>query len=68
MGVANPCATIASVAMLLRHSLGLEDEAVAVEAAISDAISGGARTADIATDGATTVSTDEMTSEIMRCL
>ena len=48
-GIANPCGTIASVAMLLRHSLGLDEEAAAVEAAIADVISQGARTADIAT-------------------
>lgn len=68
MGIANPCATIASTALLLRHSLGLESEAAAVEQAIADAISGGARTADIVAEGETTVSTDEMTAEIIRCL
>ncbi|MEL7187298.1 MAG: 3-isopropylmalate dehydrogenase [Pseudomonadota bacterium] len=67
-GIANPCATIASVAMMLRHSFGLEDEAAAIEAAIADAIAGGARTADIVTEGQTRVSTDEMTDEILRCL
>ena len=68
MGIANPCATIASAALLLRHSLGLEAEALAVEAAIADAIAGGARTADIVADGETQVSTGEMTAEIIRCL
>jgi len=67
-GIANPCAAIASAALLLRHSLGLEREAAAVEAAIGDAIAAGARTADIATPGDTTVSTSEMSDEIMRCL
>jgi 3-isopropylmalate dehydrogenase len=67
-GIANPCAAIASAALLLRHSLGLEREAAAVEAAIADAIAAGARTADIATPGDTTVSTGEMSDEIMRCL
>ncbi len=67
-GIANPCAAIASVALLLRHSLGLEKEAAAVETAIGDAIAAGARTADIATADDTTLSTDEMNDEIIRCL
>jgi 3-isopropylmalate dehydrogenase len=68
MGIANPCATIASAALMLRHSLGLEDEASAVEAAIGAAIAGGARTADIVSEGETQVSTSEMTAEIIGCL
>jgi len=68
MGIANPCATIASAAMLLRHSLGLETEAAAVEGAIADAIASGARTADIVSAGETQISTTEMTAEIIRCL
>ena len=50
-GIANPLGTILSVAMLLRHSLGLESEAAAVEAAVTTAIDAGARTADIAEKG-----------------
>jgi len=68
MGIANPCATVASAAMLLRHSLGLETEAAAVEKAIANAIAGGARTADIAAAGESTISTQDMTAEIIRCL
>ncbi len=67
-GIANPCATIASAAMLLRHSLGLETEATAVESAIADAIASGARTADIVSEGETQISTTKMTAEIIRCL
>jgi 3-isopropylmalate dehydrogenase len=51
-GVANPYATILSVAMLLRHSLGLEVEARAVEAAVARAIDAGVLTADLAPRGA----------------
>ena len=47
-GVANPYGTLLSVAMLLRHSLGLAAEADALEQAVSAAIGAGARTADIA--------------------
>ncbi len=67
-GIANPCAAIASIALLLRHSLGLETEATAVELAIASAIANGARTADIAAAGESRVSTTEMTSEIIRGL
>ena len=68
LGIANPCAAIASAAMLLRHSLDLGDEADAVENAIAGAIGNGARTADIAADGEQHISTEEMTAEIIRCL
>jgi 3-isopropylmalate dehydrogenase len=57
-GIANPLGTIASTAMLLRHSLGLEDEARAVERAVDAAITAGARTADMG--GERTISTREM--------
>ncbi len=67
-GIANPCASIASVALLLRYSLGLETEATAVERAIDLAIASGARTADIATKGESRVSTAEMAAEIIRGL
>jgi 3-isopropylmalate dehydrogenase len=50
-GIANPFGTILSAAMLLRHSLGLENEAQLVEKSVSDAISQGIRTADIASRG-----------------
>ena len=51
-GIANPYATILSVAMMLRHSFGLETEARAVEAAVSAAVDRGVLTADIAAKGA----------------
>ena len=53
-GIANPYGAIASVALLLRHSLGLEDVARAVESAVSTAIDAGALTADLG--GAATTS------------
>jgi len=67
-GIANPCGTIASAAMLLRHSLGLDEEAAAIEAAIASAISNGARTGDIATAGEATLSTASMTGAILDAL
>ncbi|MDD3827136.1 MAG: 3-isopropylmalate dehydrogenase [Anaerolineae bacterium] len=50
-GIANPVAAILCVAMLLRHSLGLEDEARAVEAAVAAVLEAGHRTADLAAAG-----------------
>ncbi|ACL23527.1 3-isopropylmalate dehydrogenase [Chloroflexus aggregans] len=50
-GKANPLATILSVAMLLRHSLDLPEEAACVEAAVATVIDRGIVTADIATPG-----------------
>jgi 3-isopropylmalate dehydrogenase len=46
-GLANPIGTVLSAAMLLRHSLELEAEAAAVEAAVDQALATGARTADL---------------------
>ncbi|MBA4762324.1 3-isopropylmalate dehydrogenase [Sphingomonas sp.] len=46
-GKANPCATILSAAMLLRYSLGLAEAADRIEAAVTTALTGGARTADL---------------------
>ena len=50
-GIANPYGAILSVAMLLRHSLDLPQEALTVEKAVQQAISEGVRTADIASGG-----------------
>jgi 3-isopropylmalate dehydrogenase len=59
-GIANPLATILSVAMLLRHSLGLEEEARAVEGAVAAALDDGYVTGDIAAPGEKTWSTGEV--------
>jgi 3-isopropylmalate dehydrogenase len=56
---------IGSVALLLRHSLNLNEEANLLEQAIYDAIEGGARTADIATNNENILTTDEMTNVII---
>ncbi len=60
-GIANPVGAILSAAMLLRHSLKLEREAGAVEAAVDRSITEGRRTADLG--GA--LSTRQMTDEII---
>jgi len=47
-GIANPCAQILSVALMLRYSFGLEQAAARIEAAVKAAVTGGTRTGDIA--------------------
>ena len=49
--VVNPLATILSAALLLRYSLGYEEEARAVEAAVESVLADGLRCADIASRG-----------------
>ena len=46
-GLANPMATILSAAMLLRHSLGLEEQAVRIENAVAGALSAGVKGGDL---------------------
>jgi 3-isopropylmalate dehydrogenase len=58
-GIANPAGAILSAALLLRHSLGLEDEAAAIERAVSDVIAAGLRTADCVAPGQAPCSTSE---------
>jgi 3-isopropylmalate dehydrogenase len=64
-GIANPFGTILSAAMLLRHSLGLEAEARAVESAVESAIAAGVRTADIAARGQASVGSRAATSAVI---
>jgi 3-isopropylmalate dehydrogenase len=52
-GAANPLAMFLSVAMLLRHGLGLESEAAAVESGVQRALAGGLRTPDLGGDSGT---------------
>ncbi|HMB25052.1 MAG TPA: 3-isopropylmalate dehydrogenase [Anaerolineales bacterium] len=61
-GIANPVGTILSAAMLLRYSLKLEEEAVAIERAVDEAIIGGARTADLGGK----LTTRQMADEIIK--
>jgi 3-isopropylmalate dehydrogenase len=63
-GVANPIGAILSVALLLRHSLALEAEARAVEAAVDAVIEGGTATADMAAAGAAAASTADVGAEV----
>ncbi len=65
---ANPCATILSAAMLLRLSLGLEEEASAIENAVNTALSNGMRTGDIAKEGDSIVGTEEIGTAIANAI
>ena len=64
-GIANPIGTILSAALLLRHSLQLEAEAQLIEAAVAAAITGGARTADIAEPGSKPLNTRQMGDAVL---
>ena len=67
-GIANPLATILSAAMLLRSSLGLADEAFAVENAVAQVLAAGGRTADIARNGEDVLSTSQMGARVVAAL
>jgi 3-isopropylmalate dehydrogenase len=62
--IANPVGTILSTAMLLRHSLGLENEAASIEAAVEQAITDGARTVDVGGKLNTKQMADEIISRL----
>jgi len=67
-GIANPLATILSVAMMLRYSLEAEDAAKAIEAAVSKVLDQGLRTADIMSEGGQKVSTQDMGEAVLNAL
>ena len=57
---ANPMATILSVAMMLRYTFGLSQEADDIEQAVKAVLAKGYRTPDIYTEGTTKVGTKEI--------
>jgi 3-isopropylmalate dehydrogenase len=67
-GVANPLATILSVAMMLRYSLDEPAHAERIEQAVSSVLDQGLRTADIASEGTTTVGTAAMGDAIIAAI
>jgi 3-isopropylmalate dehydrogenase len=66
-GIANPLATILALAMLLRYSLHLEREAVAIESAVDRVLKNGFRTRDIA-GGGPSIGTVEMGNKVVEAL
>ena len=67
-GVANPLATILSVAMLLRYSLNEDALAARVEQAVEQVLDTGIRTADIYSPGTEKVSTEVMGDAVVNAL
>jgi len=65
---ANPIATVLSVAMMLRHSLGQEQGARRIEAAVGRVLDQGLRTADIQSEGCTRVGTKAMGDALVAAL
>ena len=65
---ANPIATILSAAMMLRYSFDLMEEAKAIEDAVDKYLDAGYRTADLAGEGVTPLSTTECTDKILELL
>ncbi|MCW8884351.1 MAG: 3-isopropylmalate dehydrogenase [Motiliproteus sp.] len=67
-GIANPLATILSLAMMLRYSLAELEAADQIEAAVSKVLDQGLRTADIHSEGMQKVSTSEMGDAVVAAL
>lgn len=67
-GIANPLAMIMSAAMMLRHSLGMEAAADAIETAVTAVLEQGLRTADIVSAGSQAVTTQTMGDAVIAAL
>ena len=63
-GIANPLGTILSAAMLLRHSLNLDEDAKSIEGAVQKVLDNGLRTADLG-GGQNSHSTTQMAHAVM---
>lgn len=68
LGLANPLATILSVAMMLRYSLNAGETADRIEAAVSNVLDQNLRTGDIWSEGMQKVSTAEMGDAVVAAL
>ena len=67
-GIANPLATMLSVAMMLRYTFNDENNATRIEDAVKKALSQGYRTADIFTEGTRKVKCSEMGDAVLAAL
>ena len=66
--IANPLATILSVAMMLRYTFNDESKAIKIENAVKKALAQGFRTADIVTDGCKKVGCNAMGDAVVAAL
>ncbi|MEO6361629.1 MAG: isocitrate/isopropylmalate family dehydrogenase, partial [Caldimonas sp.] len=66
--VANPLATILSLAMMLRYTLQQPEAAARIEQAVKAVLAAGVRTADIASAGTKTVGTRAMGDAVVAAL
>ena len=67
-GIANPLGAILSVAMLLRYSFELEQEATCIECAVSAVLNQGYRTADLVKAGERPTPTSEMGHQVVEAV
>jgi 3-isopropylmalate dehydrogenase len=67
-GIANPIATILSVAMMLKYSFNMDEASDRIEKAVEKTLEEGYRTPDIYTEGTIKVGTKEMTKQIIKNL
>jgi len=67
-GIANPYGAILSIALMLRHSFKLEEEALAIEQAVHRAIGDGVRTPDIAAPSHRAATTQEAGTAVLAAL
>ncbi len=66
--IANPLATILSVAMMLRYSFDMQREADLLEHCVNDVLASGTRTKDIAAEGVSVVTTTDMGDAVIAAL
>ena len=66
--IANPLATILSIAMMLRYTFGMQVEADAIDNAVAKVLEGPLRTGDIATEGTQVIRTKAMGDAVVAAL
>jgi 3-isopropylmalate dehydrogenase len=67
-GIANPLGTILSIAMMLRHSFKLKNEATSIETAVTEVLNAGHRTRDLVRGGKQALSTGEMGAKVTEAI